>query len=150
MTKTNQINTIEFEPFLLDDGMPLNAMLRDGDPWFKATDAGELLGLSGDGGVLTRDLDDDEKGLYTVQTLRGKQRVMYVSESGFYKLMFKSRKPEAKAICKRVTSEILPAIRKYGFYVRPDIANEFMTVWKAAKCFGYDYKTIRRRMAKYG
>ena len=39
-----------------------------------------------------------------------------VRESGLYNLIFQSRKPEAKAFRKWVTSEVLPSIRKTGRY----------------------------------
>lgn len=39
-----------------------------------------------------------------------------VNESGLYNLIFQSRKPEAKAFRKLVTSEVLPAIRRTGRY----------------------------------
>ena len=39
-----------------------------------------------------------------------------VRESGLYNLIFQSRKPEAKASRKWVTSEVLPSIRKTGRY----------------------------------
>lgn len=39
-----------------------------------------------------------------------------VNESGLYNLIFQSRKPEAKAFRKWVTSEVLPTIRKTGRY----------------------------------
>ena len=39
-----------------------------------------------------------------------------VNESGLYNLIFQSRKPEAKAFRKWVTSEVLPAIRRTGRY----------------------------------
>lgn len=42
-----------------------------------------------------------------------------VSESGLYSLILQSRKPEAKAFKKWVTSEVLPSIRKYGYYISP-------------------------------
>ena len=36
-------------------------------------------------------LDDDEQGYSNLSTLRGLQRVLYVTESGFYHLIFGSR-----------------------------------------------------------
>lgn len=42
--------------------------------------------------------------------------MLTVNESGLYALIFKSRKPEAKAFRKWVTSEVLPSIRKTGKY----------------------------------
>ncbi len=45
-----------------------------------------------------------------------------VNESGLYTLVFQSRKPEAKAFRKWVTGEVLPNIRKHGFYMTPEVA----------------------------
>jgi prophage antirepressor-like protein len=74
-------------------------------------------------------LDDDERGIATVNTPSGEQQMLVVSESGLYSLIFKSRKPEAKAFKKWVTAEVLPAIRKYGMYLhapamRPSMTND--------------------------
>ena len=63
-----------------------------------------------------RGLDDDERGTATVRTPGGEQQVSIVSESGFYSLVLRSRKPEAKAFRRWVTHEVLPAIRKTGGY----------------------------------
>ena len=48
--------------------------------------------------------------------------MVIVSEPGFYRLVMKSRKPEAKAFKRWVTHEVLPAIRKTGGYIaaKPD------------------------------
>ena len=92
-------------------------------PLFVATDVCSILGLGnaslaingnptrGDDG-----LDDDEKGIYSVETEGGRQNMLCVTEAGLYSLIFKSRRPEAKAFKKWVTSEVLPAIRKHGRY----------------------------------
>lgn len=62
-------------------------------------------------------LDDDEKGTHTIRTPGGPQSVAVISESGLYSLILTSRKPEAKAFKKWVTSVVLPSIRKHGGYV---------------------------------
>lgn len=53
---------------------------------------------------------------YTLETAGGKQNVTIVSEGGLYRLVFKSRKPEAEAFVTWVTEEVLPQIRKTGSY----------------------------------
>ena len=61
---------------------------------------------------------DDEKGRpVLVDTLGGKQEMTSISESGLYALIFRSRKPEARAFSKWVRSEVLPSIRKRGAYI---------------------------------
>lgn len=61
-------------------------------------------------------LDDDEKGVHTVDTLGGRQSMSYVTESGLYSLILRSRKPEAKAFKRWITHEVLPALRQTGTY----------------------------------
>jgi len=51
----------------------------------------------------------------------------FLTESGVYKLMFKSRKPEAEKFQDWVTDEVLPAIRKTGKYETPKKAKEAKT-----------------------
>ena len=65
----------------------------------------------------TRYLDDDEKGEGLVNTSSGVQTMVTVNEPGLYRLILKSRKPEAKAFQRWVTHEVLPAIRKDGGYM---------------------------------
>lgn len=44
------------------------------------------------------------------------KKALAITESGVYSLILESRKPEAKAIKRWVTREVLPAIRKTGRY----------------------------------
>jgi prophage antirepressor-like protein len=101
-------------PFAFEDNL-VRIVMRDGEPWFVATDVCRVLGLSYVTKTLER-LDDDEKGLNTIQTPGGEQQANIVSESGLYALIFTSRKAEARAFRKWVTAEVLPAIRKTGGY----------------------------------
>jgi hypothetical protein len=59
-------------------------------------------------------LDDDEKGVDTIETLGGPQQLNIVNESGLYSLIFTSRKPEAKAFRRWVTGVVLPTLRRTG------------------------------------
>ena len=43
----------------------------------------------------------------------------FISESGLYSLILQSKKPEAKAFKRWVTSEVLPSIRKTRCYSAP-------------------------------
>lgn len=61
-------------------------------------------------------LDDDERVSVLVDTLGGQQTMTAVTESGLYALIMTSRKPAAKRFRKWVTAEVLPAIRRDGFY----------------------------------
>ena len=99
--------------------------LRDdtGEPWFVAKDVCDALGIATnhlreDG----RGLDDDE--VLSLPNWEGKGSApLIVSEPGFYKLVMRSRKPEAKAFQRWVTHEVLPSIRKRGGYM-VEVPNE--------------------------
>ena len=86
---------------------------REGSPWFIAKDVCEALGLN-DTSKALRTLTADEKGKTQVPTPGGPQQLLGVSEPGFYKLVLKSRKPEARQFQDWVTRVVLPAIRKDG------------------------------------
>lgn len=88
---------------------------REDQPWFVAKDVCDALGLDNVSMALTR-LDDDEKGINPIDTPGGRQNLSIVSESGLYALILRSDKPAAKAFRKWVTSEVLPSLRKDGFY----------------------------------
>ena len=88
---------------------------RDDQPWFVAKDVCEALTIQNTTQALDR-LDDDEKGVCQIYTLGGQQNINIVSESGLYALILRSDKPAAKAFRKWVTSEVLPSLRKDGFY----------------------------------
>lgn len=50
--------------------------------------------------------------------------VQMISESDFYRLIFRSRKPEAKAFVRWVCHDVLPSIRKHGFYGTKSFAEQ--------------------------
>lgn len=100
-----------------DLGQVRNIMIK-GEPYFIAKDVCGVLGLVNSRKALAA-LDNDEKGVTISDTLGGKQEMATINESGLYSLIFQSRKSEAKAFRKWVTSEVLPAIRRQGFYVHP-------------------------------
>lgn len=107
-----EIQTFNFNSLLL------RALLIDGEPYFIAKDAATALGYSQPGHML-RMLEDDEKGLHKVDTHGGTQQMSTITESGLYKAIFNSRKPEAKAFNRWVTKEVIPTIRKTGQYQAP-------------------------------
>ena len=92
-------------------------MDENGEPWFVAADICSAMTINTE---QTRRLDEDEKGLRTVQTPGGQQEMVAISESGLYSLILTSRKPEAKRFKRWVTHEVLPSIRKTGSYAAPD------------------------------
>jgi hypothetical protein len=79
-------------------------------------DVAAVLGMS-HARELARSLDDDEVGTVSIADgTPGNPNTLAVTEPGLYKLLARSRKPEAKRFDRWVRHEILPTIRKTGGY----------------------------------
>ena len=93
---------------------------QDDAPWFIAKDICDVLGT--DTKDLRAILDADEiANLDSIEVHHTAGRApLIVSESGFYKLVMRSRKPVAKEFQRWVTRDVLPSIRKHGAYMTPD------------------------------
>lgn len=89
------------------------------EPWFRGKDICEVLGLTNHNKTLSRLDEDERQGVTISDPLGGTQTAIFINESGLYSLILQSRKPQARAFKKWVTSEVLPSIRKYGYYVAP-------------------------------
>lgn len=96
----------------------VRVVVRDGEPWFVASDVcGALLYKNTSDAVATH-LDDDERStIANSESRNGGGSLVIINESGLYALVLRSRKPEARKFAKWVTGEVLPAIRKTGIYV---------------------------------
>lgn len=111
----------------------IRSVMVDGEPYFVAKDVCDVLEIVKHRDAVAR-LDDDERGRpVVVDALSGKQSMATVNESGLYTLIFQSRKPEAKAFRKWVTKEVLPNIRKHGFYMTPETAMSLRYVKRVRK-----------------
>lgn len=112
----------EFTIFRFGDN-DIRVIDKSGDPWFVATDVCDALGLT-NSRMSLKALDDDEKGVSSAYTIKGNQELAIVSESGMYTLVLRCRDAIKQGTVpykfrKWVTSEVLPAVRKHGFYEKP-------------------------------
>ena len=97
------------------DAQAVRTIDREGEIWFVAKDVCDILEIQNPRDAIA-DLDNDEKGVGISDTLGGAQSLNIISEAGLYKLIFRSRKPAAKAFSRWVTHEVLPQIRRTGQY----------------------------------
>ena len=97
------------------EGTPVRDVLIEGDPWWVGKDVCGILEISDHHQALDG-LPEDERGGYSVPTPRGDQQMICVNEPGLYRLIFKSRKPEAERFKRWVLHEVLPQIRSTGRY----------------------------------
>ena len=84
------------------------------DPIFQANQIGRLLGISNISENL-RDFDSEEKGLFLTHTLGGTQEMVFLTETGLYRVLGRSRKPIAHKFQKWMVA-VLKEIRINGIY----------------------------------
>jgi prophage antirepressor-like protein len=83
---------------------------------FCAKDVCESLEMNQSTESALRNLDEDEKLMRKISTSGQNREMLFVTESGLYALIIRSNKPVARKLRKWITSEVLPALRKYGIY----------------------------------
>ena len=116
-TKSNGQATDLIKVFTYNqESTSIRVQVVNNEPWFVAKDVCDVLDHSNHK-MAIKALDEDEvSSVYLTDALGRKQDTKVVNESGLYSLIFQPRKPEAKSFRKWVTSEVLPAIRKNGYY----------------------------------
>lgn len=107
------------------EGQEVRTVQKDGAPWWVLRDVCDVLDINNSRMVAER-LDEDEKGVSTIDTLGGEQELTVISESGLYNVILLSRKPQAKKFKRWVTHEVLPSIRKVGLYATPQAIQKLL------------------------
>lgn len=72
-----------------------------------------------DDGVISNEVIPDSLGR--------QQETTFVNEDGLYDVILDSRKPQARAFRKWITSEVLPSIRKHGAYMTQETIEKALT-----------------------
>ena len=116
---------MEMNEYIFNGSSRVRVVVVNGEPRWIATDVCRALEIGNPREACAR-LDEDE---VTVISTDGAPPAGFnaVTESGLYSLILGSRKPQAKAFKRWITHEVLPAIRRKGFYaVQGEKAPDFM------------------------
>jgi prophage antirepressor-like protein len=110
-------------------------MLLDGKPFFAATECAKALGYKNPrdaiakhctrDGVAKRDgvtTTTNQHGVSTSQTVEK----TYISEGNLYRLIARSKLPAAERFERFVFDEVIPTIRKYGFFATDETLDEML------------------------
>ena len=107
-----------------------------GEPWFVLKDCMSILDL-GNPTETVKMFDKDEfSTTEVIDSIGRRQQTYIISEPGLYRLVMKSRKPEAKEFQRWVTHEVLPQIRRTGGYIPTSDADDDMTILAKAVMIG--------------
>lgn len=110
MQASTQISTFNFQE------QNIRVVSINNNPWFIAKDVMRVLEVKNVPQALSR-LEPEERDTFILnEGIPGNPETNIISESGFYTIVLSSRKPIAKPFKNWVTREVLPELRKYGYY----------------------------------
>lgn len=95
------------------EALPVRTITDGTIVWFALIDVCKIFDLSNPR-MVARRLDEDEVRKFNLRSLEGK--TWFVTESGLYTVILNSRSEKAKPFRRWVTHEVLPTIRKQGYY----------------------------------
>lgn len=89
----------------------------NGEAWMVGKDVAEALGHTNPQRAIREYVDSEDKGVTEIVTPGGEQEMIIINESGLYSLVLSSKLPNARKFRRRVTTEVLPTVRKHGAYM---------------------------------
>ncbi|AKV55535.1 phage associated-antirepressor BRO [Bifidobacterium actinocoloniiforme DSM 22766] len=105
--------TVTPRPFVFEGHSVRTLTFETGLTWWVLSDVAKALEVQ-NASDLAKRLDEDERSRFNL----GRQgEAWIVNESGLYKIILRSDKPEAKRFQRWVTHEVLPQIRRTGGYI---------------------------------
>ena len=102
-------------PFQFSDLDVRTAVDNDDQVWFCAKDVCAALDISWSSATLDNMPNEWLMGMKVI-TIQGEREAVFINEPGLYRLIFRSNKPKAIEFSNWVCSEVLPTIRKNGFF----------------------------------
>lgn len=109
----------EIKIFNSEEFGDIRTVQLNNETYFVGKDVATALGYADTFGALKKHIMDEDKLVCQIDSAGQKRDVTVINESGLYALIFGSKLESAKRFKHWVTSEVLPAIRKTGFYQNP-------------------------------
>ncbi|WP_088109704.1 BRO-N domain-containing protein [Tyzzerella sp. An114] len=96
----------------------IRTIIINNEVWFVGKDVARILGYAKPENAISTYIDNEDKTTTLIQGIGSnyKSKAVIINESGLYSLILSSKLPKAKEFKRWVTSEILPQIRKNGYY----------------------------------
>ncbi|OUB78225.1 DNA-binding protein [Bacillus thuringiensis serovar zhaodongensis] len=104
----------------------LEVFIKDGKEYFPATDVAKVLGYTNPHKAIRDHCKQEGVNETLVPTNSGKQMKKFINEPNLYRLIAKSKLPQAEQFEKWVFEEVLPSIRKHGAYMTPHTINALL------------------------
>lgn len=107
----------------------LEILINEGKEYFPATDVAKALGYSDPYKAVKQHTKEDGWVICPV-VLEGKNQIVdkkFINESNLYRLIVKSKLPQAEQFEKWVFEKVLPSIRKHGAYMTDQVLEQAVT-----------------------
>ncbi|PHA72685.1 phage antirepressor [Bacillus toyonensis] len=105
----------------------LGILIKDGKEFFPATDVAKTLGYSNPHKAIKDHCKSEGVNETLVPTNGGAQTKKFINEGNLYRLIVKSKLPQAEQFEKWVFEEVLPSIRKHGAYMTDNTLEQALT-----------------------
>lgn len=109
-------NQIQFSAFTFKSNSVRVITDNKQEPWFCANDVCDILGYSNPRDAISKHCKVGGVAKRDTPTKSAVQEMTFINEPNLYRLIIKSRKPEAEPFEAWVFEEVLPQIRKTGKY----------------------------------
>lgn len=94
----------------------IRTIVNEETVWFCFQDLLIILGCNQHPTREWNKLDEDEKTMLTLPTTQGDREMQVINESGLYTILIRSKSEKAKPFRRWVTHDVLPTLRKQGYY----------------------------------
>ena len=116
----NIFETLE-ENYITFDKTTINVIIDNSDKiWFNANQLATSIGYVDPKGALLKHTDKIDrvqiKNINHSYNIKQHPQTIYLSEAGLYKLILRSKLKTTKKFSDWVTNDVLPSIRKFGYY----------------------------------
>lgn len=110
-----------YENHIVFEGKSIKVIIDDNDKiWFNANELADALDYSNIKDALKRHVNKKDKiqfrDINHNLNIKNHPQTLYLSESGMYKLILSSKMKKAEKFSSWITEEVLPSIRKFGYY----------------------------------
>lgn len=114
----NEIKMFDF------DNQSFRVLQIENEPWFVGNDVAKILGYQHIGNALIQNTDVEDRKSLAYKAFPDLRKALWnkkndysnkvlINESGLYSLILSSKLPSAKKFKHKVTSEVLPSIKKH-------------------------------------
>ena len=105
---------------------PIRVQVINNEPWFNGNDIASVLGYSNPRDAMSKHCKTKGVAFCDTLTEGGIQKLKYINEGNLYRLIVNSNMPKAEEFESWIFDEVLPSIRKKGYYGIKKQANDYL------------------------